>query len=550
MRDSIQNTDHRSPGETSKASSSPSFSSSRRKRLLVAGSAAVVAGFVASLMAAALMGVLRLEAGIPTPVELFGDHVLKLLPAGRFVQFLITFGRNAKTEPLGLTLLGMIGLGTLLGLLYAPLVRVALPASGYRPARLEWLVAAVLAMVMTLAAVALFWGELGQNFLGLPIEWAMLVSALAMLAEFTVYGVTLCMAYRALLPKQPAPGVSAQVQERRQLLARAGIAALSLGAGAGTLGLMRGFLTGDSFTSYDGTETSAHNGFTAPITPNNEHYVVTQNPVDPAPNLDVWRLEVTGLVGSPGTYTYEQLKNLPSTSRAITLECISNGPGGRLISTAIWQGVTVRTLLARHGGALPNARYVAFYSVDGYTVSLPLEEVLKVDALLAWQMNGVTLPNRHGFPLRALVPGRYGEENPKWLTRGELTDQFVGGLYADQGWYNGPLHTWNRIDRPRGSVPLGHPVEVGGIAFAGARGVQKVEVSVDGGISWHQAQLEPPLSQDAWVLWSWQWLPTLPGRYTLEARVTDGTGEVQTSRMQGTVPNGATGYHIVMVDVA
>ncbi len=549
MRDSIQNTDHRSPGETSKASSSPSFSSSRRKRLLVAGSAAVVAGFVASLMAAALMGVLRLEAGIPTPVELFGDHVLKLLPAGRFVQFLITFGRNAKTEPLGLTLLGMIGLGTLLGLLYAPLVRVALPASGYGPARREWLVAAVLAIVMTLAAVALFWGELGQNFLGLPLAWALLVTTLAMLAESSVYAATLCMAYRALLPKQPAPGVSTQAQERRQLLARAGIAALSLCAGAGTLGLIRGFLTGESFTSYDGTETSAHHGFTAPITPNNEHYVVTQNPVDPTPNLDVWRLEVTGLVGSPGTYTYEQLKSLPSTSRAITLECISNGPGGRLISTAIWQGVTVRALLARHGGALPNARYVAFYSVDGYTVSLPLEEVLKVDALLAWQMNGVTLPNRHGFPLRALVPGRYGEENPKWLTRVELTDQFVGGLYADQGWYNGPLHTWNRIDRPRGSVPLGHPVEVGGIAFAGARGVQKVEVSVDGGISWHQAQLEPPLSQDAWVLWSWQWLPTLPGRYTLEARVTDGTGEVQTSRMQGTVPNGATGYHIVMVDV-
>jgi DMSO/TMAO reductase YedYZ molybdopterin-dependent catalytic subunit len=501
-------------------------------------------------MAAALMGILRLAAGIPTPVELFGDHVLKLLPAGRFVQFLITFGRNAKTEPLGLTLLGMIGLGTLLGLLYAPLVRLALPASGYRPARREWLVAAGLAMVMTLAAVALFWDELGQNFLGLPLAWAMLVTALAMLAEFSVYGATLCVAFRALLPKQPAPGVSAQVQERRQLLARAGIAALSLGASAGMLGLIRGFLTGDSFTSYDGTETSAHNGFTAPITPNNEHYVVTQNPVDPTPNLDVWRLEVTGLVGSPGTYTYEQLKNLPSTSRAITLECIANGPGGRLISTAIWQGVTVRTLLAGHGGALPNARYVAFYSVDGYTVSLPLEEVLKVDALLAWQMNGVTLPNRHGFPLRVLVPGRYGEENPKWLTRVELTDRFVGGLYADQGWYNGPVHTWNRIDRPRGHVPLGSPVEVGGIAFAGARGVRDVEVSVDGGLTWHQAQLEPPLSQDVWVLWSWQWLPTLPGKYTLEARVTDGTGEVQTSHMQGTVPNGATGYHIVVVNVA
>ena len=501
-------------------------------------------------MATALMGVLRLEAGIPAPVELFGDHVLKLLPAGRFVQFLITFGRNAKTEPLGLTLLGMIGLGTLLGLLYAALVRVALPASGYRPARREWIVTAGLAIVMTLAAVVLFWGELSQNFLGLPIAWARLVTGLALLADFSLYSLALCMAYRALLPKQPAPGVSAQAQERRQLLARAGIAALSLGAGAGTLGLIRGYLTGDSFTSYDGMVTSAHHGFTAPITPNDEHYVVTQNPVDPAPNLDVWRLEVTGLVGSPGTYTYEQLQNLPSTSRAITLECISNGPGGRLISTAIWHGVTVRTLLERHGGALPNAHYLAFYSVDGYTVSLPLDEVLKVDALLAWQMNGVALPNRHGFPLRALVPGRYGEENPKWLTRIELTGHFVSGLYADQGWYNGPVHTWNRIDRPRGRLPLGSPVEVGGIAFAGARGVRKVEVSVDGGMTWHQAQLEPALSPDTWVLWSWQWQPTLAGRYILEARVTDNTGEVQTSHKQGTVPNGATGYHIVMIDVA
>jgi len=550
MRNSMQNTEHGSPSEISKIASSPFSISSRRNRLLVAGSAAVAAGFLASLVAAVLMGVLRLEAGIPTPVELFGDHVLKLLPAGRFVQFLITFGRNAKTEPLGLTLLGMIGLGTMVGLLYAPLVHLEIPASGYRPARREWLVAAGLAMVMTLAAIALFWGELGQNFLGLPIEWAMLVTALAMLAEFSVYGATLCVAYRALLPRQHAPGVTAQARERRHLLARAGNAALSLGAGTGMLGLIRGFLTGDSFTSYDGTETSAHNGFTAPITPNNEHYVVTQNPVDPTPNLDVWRLEVTGLVGSPGTYTYEQLQNLPSTSRAITLECIANGPGGRLISTAIWHGVTVRTLLAQHGSTLPDARYVAFYSVDGYTVSLPLDEVLKVDALLAWRMNGVSLPNRHGFPLRALVPGRYGEENPKWLTRVEVTDRFVGGLYADQGWYNGPVHTWNRIDRPRGRVPLGGPVEVGGIAFAGARGVQNVEVSVDGGVTWHQAQLEPPLSQDTWVLWSWQWRPTLPGKYTLEARVTDGTGEVQTGHMQGTVPNGATGYHIVVVNVA
>jgi DMSO/TMAO reductase YedYZ molybdopterin-dependent catalytic subunit len=217
------------------------------------------------------------------------------------------------------------------------------------------------------------------------------------------------------------------------------------------------------------------------------------------------------------------------------------------MSTAIWQGVTLKTLLERHGGAKPNARFITFYCVDGYTVSLPLDEVLAVDPILAWRMNGVELPPRHGFPIRVLIPGRYGEENVKWLTRVELRDQFLGGLYSNQGWYNGPLHTISRIDRPSGHVALGHPVEIGGIAFAGNRGIQKVEVSVNDGQTWYMTSLQSALSQDSWVLWTWQWTPTEPGSYILTARATDGTGEVQTSHKQGTVPNGATGYHKVTV---
>src|SRR5260370_10390647 len=126
----MQDTEPTGSGEAIESLPFIACNRSRGKRLLNAGVAALAAGFAASLMAAALMEILRLAAGIPTPVELFGDYVLKLLPAGRFVQFLITFGRNAKTEPLGLTLLGRIGLGTLLGLLYAPLVPGALSASG------------------------------------------------------------------------------------------------------------------------------------------------------------------------------------------------------------------------------------------------------------------------------------------------------------------------------------------------------------------------------------------------------------------------------------
>jgi DMSO/TMAO reductase YedYZ molybdopterin-dependent catalytic subunit len=515
-------------------------------RWLIMALAALGAGLTASLCAVVLMGILRLALGIPTPVELFGDYVLKHIPVNTFIRLLLTYKSNAKTEPLGLALLGMIGAGTVLGLVYTLLAHVSYPARGYRPRRREWLAAALLAVAMTAVGIILFWNELPQNFFGLPFTWAMLVTSLALLADFSLYGVVICLAYRALLPKQKAAEARARsVQGRRQLLTRAGVTVLGLGAAGGTFGLIEDFLSYK--TTYDGTETFTTNGFIAPITPNDKHYVVTQNPIDPDPNIALWRLEVTGLVANAGTYDYTALQQLPSTSRAITLECIANGVGGRLISTAIWQGVTLQTLLEKHGGPLSGAKFVSFYGVDGYNTSLPLDEVLAVDALLAWRMNGVPLPDRHGYPLRALIPGRYGEEQPKWLTRVELTDHFIGGLYSDQGWYNGPLHTISRIDRPFGNIPFSQGIEIGGIAFAGNRGIEKVEVSVDGGLTWQQAHLEPPLSQDSWVLWSYQWAPTTRGRYVIVARATDGTGALQTSHKQGTVPDGATGYPSVTV---
>ena len=532
-------------GESSAAQGRASYTS--RKQLLVSGIAALCAGLVASLTAVLLMAILRLAAGIPSPVELFGDRVLKLMQAGPFVDFLIRFGSHAKTAPLGLATLGMVGLGTVLGLLYALLARIKLPTGGYRSTRREWLIAGAFALVMTLGATLLFWTETAQNFFGLPYVWARVVTILSLLADFGLYAVVLCVVYRGILPRQSVEGAPQAAQNRRQLLARAGAAVLGIGAAGGTAGVIQGLL--NNYTSYDGSGTFTTNGFIPPITPNSEHYVVTQNVVDPTPNLDVWRLEVNGLVGNAGAYTFDELQKLPSTTRAVTLECISNGPSGHLISTAIWQGVTIRSLLEKHGGALPNARYVAFYSVDGYSISQPLDVVLQADALLAYRMNGAELPKRHGYPLRVLIPGRYGEENPKWVTRVELTDHYVGGLYADQGWYNGALHTVSRIDRPFGKLPLGPTIEIGGMAFAGNRGIQRVEVSVDGGLTWHDATLQPALSQDSWVFWTWQWTPLLPGSYTLTARATDGTGTVQPSQKQGTVPNGATGYDYVTVQV-
>lgn len=506
------------------------------------------AGLVASAMAALLMLLLRVAAGVPTPMELFGDFVLKHIDTGTFLHLLQKFSPYPKLYPLGLALLGMIALGTVLGLLYAAIVRVKLPVNGYRPGRSEWLTALTFSLVMTILAVGLFWNELRQNFLGLPIELARLTTIVGLLGDFVVYGVVLCLAYRALLPKYLVPGSANEVvTKRRLLLSRAGIAALSIGGLAGTGGLVRKYL--DGYSSYDGQETFPQNQVTPAITTNADHYVVTQNPSDPTPNIDLWRLEVTGLVKTPGTYTFTEVQQLPSTSRPMTLQCIASGIGGHLISTAIWQGVTLRSLLEKHGGPVSNASYIAFYSVDGYNISLPLNEVLMADPLLAWRMNGAELPLRHGYPMRVLIPGRYGEENPKWLTRVELTDHFVGGLYSDQGWYNGPLHTMSRIDHPADPLPVGKAVEVGGIAFAGNRGIQKVEVSTDGGQTWHVASLQPPLSTDSWVFWSWQWTPTQRGTFTLMCRATDGTGKVQTSHIQGTVPGGGTGYYEKAIQV-
>ncbi len=526
------------------------------KTIVVSALLGLLAGLVASLCATLTMGILRLVFGIPTPVELFGDFILKRLDVFTFLHLEQSFSPNSKTGPLGLALLAMIGVGTALGLLYVLLVRIKLPTIGFGPKRREWLTGFAFALGMTLIAVVLFWDELRQNFFGLPVDSARAVTIVGLLLVFVIYGVVLCLAYRWLLPKVHMEVESDErVRRRRQLLAGGGVAALAIGGGVGTYEAVQNFLS--KYSGYDGMKTVFQHIPSIPqITPNNEHYVVTQNPIDPTVDISLWRLEVKGLVNNANTYTFEQVQRLPSTSRAITLECIANGVGDHLIGNSIWHGVTLRTLLDHCGGVQGNARYAAFYSVDGYNMSLPLDEVLAVDALLAWNMNGVPLPARHGYPMRVLIPGHYGEENPKWLTRVEITDHFVGGLYSDQGWYNGPLHTISRIDRPRDmtagqpiTVPLNGVTEVAGMAFAGPRGIQKVEVSTDDGVTWKEATLEPPTSNDSWVFWTWQWKPSHAGKYTLKARATDGTGVLQSSKMQSTVPNGATGLHEVLVNV-
>lgn len=166
-------------------------------------------------------------------------------------------------------------------------------------------------------------------------------------------------------------------------------------------------------------------------------------------------------------------------------------------------------------------------------------------------MNGEPLPRRHGFPVRIIVPGLYGEKNVKWINRINLSATNEQGFYEHQGW--GPdfvVQTQSRFSAPSFDRPLPlAPVMLKGTAFAGDRGVAVVEVSVDDGATCRPATVDYSGSRLTWTLWSYAWTPDRPGEHRLVVRGTDGTGAVQTSKERASGPEGATGYHRVLARI-
>ena len=513
---------------------------------------ALVAGLLGALAALLVMGLLRLWWGTLTPPELFGERLLPLIPADQFVALLARFKEHPKTEPLGLALLGQVILGMLIALPFTALARPAGTASTRWPTRRAWLVAAAVALIMEALALAIFWPVLEAGVYGDPFAWARLLSAISLLLTFGAYAVVTLLADHWLTRRLQPSAVTAAAPSsptiagisRRAALETGGAVVLSLAVGGLAFNRLLSGWFARSNLAYEGMRTPE--SVTSAITPTSDFYIVSKNVLDPTVQVGRWRLEITGLIRSPKSWTLGDLRALENETRAITLECISNEVGGHLISTAQWRGVTLKTLLAASGGALPTATHLIFYSVDGYATSLPIEALLQARTLLAWEMNGEPLPDRHGFPLRAVVAGRYGEQSAKWLARIELTDHPYKGFYQSQGWSDGPLSTMSRIDTPTSAAALG-PVLVSGIAFAGLRAVTRVEGSADGGKRWHEATLLPPLSDQTWRFWRWAWRPSAPGRYTLVVRATDSSGAVQSGTTRPGVPNGATSWHTVQV---
>ena len=515
---------------------------------------ALMAGLLGALASLLVMGIFRLWWGTLTPPELVAERILPLIPADQFVALLARFKAHPKSDPLGLTLLGQVVLGILIALPLSGFARPDTAAPTRWPTRRAWLVAGGVALLMEVVALALFWPVLEAGIYGDPAGLARLLTAISLLLTFSAYAAVTLLAdhwlnrwlSRSSATPAEAPSPTIAGVSRRAALEAGGAVVLSLAVGGVAFNRLLDGWYARSNLSYEGMRTPA--SVTSAITPTRDFYVVSKNVLDPTVQVERWRLEITGLIRSPKSWALGELQALESESRAITLECISNEVGGHLISTAQWRGVSLKTLLAAAGGALPTATHVIFYSVDDYTTSLPLAALLDARTLLAWEMNGEPLPDRHGFPLRAVVAGRYGEQSAKWLSRIELTDHPYKGFYQSQGWSDKPLSTMSRIDTPTSAATLG-PVTVSGIAFAGLRPVTRVEVSADDGGTWHQATLLPPIATEAqaWRFWQWAWRPPRAGRYTLIVRATDSTGETQTSTVGPGVPNGATGWHSVQV---
>jgi DMSO/TMAO reductase YedYZ molybdopterin-dependent catalytic subunit len=295
------------------------------------------------------------------------------------------------------------------------------------------------------------------------------------------------------------------------------------------------------------------------ITSNDDFYIVSKNAVgDPELRAAAWRLIVDGEVQRTVQLDYASLRNLPAVELRKTLECISNfttkcelAPFGcDLISTARWKGARLADILELAGGLKPGVVSVAVIAADEFTTALPIDAALAPDTLLVYEMNDQILPREHGYPARVLIPGRYGMKNAKWVVVLRAMSRDFLDWYGQRNWSRqATVKTMSRIDvpAPEAELPPGEH-RIAGVAYAGDRGVAKVEFSADGGRSWQTAELiEPAPSRDAWVRWQGRFTLAPDAEATLVARATDRMGALQIEAFSLPQPDGGSGWHTVEV---
>jgi DMSO/TMAO reductase YedYZ molybdopterin-dependent catalytic subunit len=522
-----------------------------RSKAICAG---LLAGLVAGIAMISTMLVLSCF-GVATPLTIIGDRISVFFKPEPFLALMGRVGgyNHLKQLGVGSTIAGQLVVGAIGGGFFGLAMR-------RNPIRRVTLATMSIFVVLPTIAVAMaLWPVLGTSYRGLPIEAARLVTLVGFALSVIVFERTLVIGFQFLTGATPkifasegSTGESA-IEFMPAIGRRAFVlGGIGLALAGGGVALARKLYRAATF-SYDGTQYKGR--IVQPITPNDLFYCVTKNVVDPRVDVDLWHLEVSGLVENRATYRFADFKSLTPVEQETTLMCISNGLDAGLMSNAVWRGVALHDLLDL-AAPLANAAKVRLHGVDNYTDTIPLEKAMDPATIIAYEMNGVPLPHRHGYPARVVVPGYFGEKHVKWLTRIEITTADAKGFYETQGW--GPdfvVPTRSRIDAPdheaRISISeLRTSIAVKGVAFGGDRGVSKVEMSFDDGANWNEAEIDYPGTKLTWALWSFGWRPQEAGDYALVVRATDGEGALQEWEEDRPFKSGVTGFHKIVVRIA
>ncbi len=286
-------------------------------------------------------------------------------------------------------------------------------------------------------------------------------------------------------------------------------------------------------------------------TPNNQFYRVDTALAVPQVEPSSWQLRIHGMVDHPMTLTFNELMQQPMIDHDVTLTCVSESVGGGYIGNARWQGTLLADIL-RKAGLQSGAEQIVMRDVNQMNIGVAVDPVMDGrTSMLAVGMNGQPLPQEHGFPVRVVVPGLYGYVSAcKWVVDMQVTTFAAFSAYwVQRGWtQQAPIKTESRIDVPKNnaSVTAGK-VTIAGVAWAQHRGVEAVEVFVDG--AWTPAKVAAQDTIDTWRQWYHVWNAT-PGQHVIKVRATDKTGHTQTANVHGPEPSGATGYHTIHVTVA
>jgi DMSO/TMAO reductase YedYZ molybdopterin-dependent catalytic subunit len=287
-------------------------------------------------------------------------------------------------------------------------------------------------------------------------------------------------------------------------------------------------------------------------TPSRDFYRVDTALIIPQVDPKTWTLKIHGMVDKPIELNFAELLKRPLMEADVTLTCVSNDVGGPYVGNARWLGARLADVL-REAGIRSGADMLLSTSSDGFTCGTPVDIVMDGrDAMLAIAMNGEVLPVSHGFPVRQVVPGLYGYVSAtKWITDIKVTRYDQDEAYwTPRGWApKGPIKTESRIDLPSGGSTIrAGRTAIAGVAWAQHRGIDAVEVRVDKG-PWQQARLAAVPGPDTWRQWVLDNWDATPGKHTIEVRATDTTGQTQTAEYAPPAPDGASGWHSILVVV-